>query len=135
MLVSYLTLTLFGFKSLLKLVLLYITIEFAVKFAVDSACWILKISGLTNSLILSEQGKLRRSFHSTIAAILVLVYFVVCTAIFTLFFVMIAIDIKKLQQASLGLFKLDRVAGFVDLSQFEKTFFEQFQNSFDLLEN
>jgi ABC-type spermidine/putrescine transport system permease subunit I len=111
------------------------TIEFAVKLVVDFACWILKISGLTNSLILSEQGKLRRTFHSTIAAILVLVYFIVCTAIFTLFFVMIAIDIKKLQQASLGLFKLDRVAGFVDLSQFEKTFFEQFQNSFDLLEN
>ena len=35
----------------------------------------------------------------------------------------------------MGLFKLDKVAGFVDLGQFEKTFFEQFQNSFDLLEN
>lgn len=134
-LVSYLTLTLLGSKSLLKLALLFVLIEFGVKLSIDIISWVLKNSGLTNALILTEQGKLRRSFHSLIAATLVLVYIVVCTAIFTLFFVMIALDIKKLQQASLGLFKLDRVAGFVDLGQFEKTFFEQFQNSFDLLEN
>lgn len=96
-LVSYLTLTLLGSKSLIKLALLFILIEFAVKLSIDIISRVLKNSGLTNALILTEQGKLRRSFHSLIAATLVLVYIVVCTAIFTLFFVMIALDIKKLQ--------------------------------------
>jgi hypothetical protein len=96
-LVSYLTYNTFGSRSLVQLGLMYGLVEFVVKVSVDLTCWFLSKSGLTQSFILNKEGKLVRSLHSMIAASLVLVYLVLCTAIFTIFFVMVALDVKKLQ--------------------------------------
>lgn len=114
-LVSYLTYSYLGPKSLFTLAFIYVSIEFVFKATIDVTCWFLQISGLTHSLILTGQKKLKKTLRSTIAASIVIVYLIICTAIFTLFFVMIALDIKKLQQASMGHLRLDRFTGIVDI--------------------
>jgi hypothetical protein len=70
-------------------------------------------------VLLSEDGKLRRKYHSGISVAIVLTYLIFCAGIFTLFFIMLAVDMKKLQTASFGLFRLDKIAGIVEISQYE----------------
>ncbi len=113
LLVSYLAYKKFGFKGLFSLLIIYIIIEFLVKFAVDLLCYVLQTTGLTNSLLLSDEGKLRRKYHSGITFSIVVTYLVFCVGIFTLFFILLAVDMKKLQTASFGLFRLDKIAGIV----------------------